>query len=193
LRKIVFVVLSLALFACATAVFAQQPAPAGPPAGGGRFGGGFMMSCPAMALSPPSSAMIDRVPDLALTDDQKTKLTATLTKAETTLTPYRQKASQAATAVRTAIYGPNYDSAKVAQLVLDAEKADVALANAELAVWTEIRSILKDDQVAKLQVQRRGGFGGGNQPGTAGRTRRQRPGTGDGGNAGGPPEPAPGQ
>lgn len=197
MRKVVFVVLSLTLIASATAVLAQQPpsnVPAGPPSGAGtsRFGGGFGMSCPAMAIAPPSAAMIERAANLNLTDEQKTKLTEKLTKADATLAPLRQKASEATQALRNAIFAATYDAAKVQALLIAAQQADAAVSNAELAVWTELRAILTADQITQLQ-QRRGGFGGGFQPGQGqpgqGRTRGtrgNRPGgnaPGDGGNA----------
>jgi len=201
LRKFVFVVVSLALFACATAVLAQQAPPAGPPPGGqpqGPGGGrqGFQMSCPAMALSLPPAAAVDRATDLNLTDDKKSKLTAALTKNETALAPYRQKAAEATRLLREALMAATFDAAKVGPLLDKAQKADAALANAQIAGWTEVRAILTADQVTQL-VGRRGGFGGGNQPGQpnqGGRRTRNQPGTGGGGNApGAPPEPAPAQ
>ncbi len=208
MRKVVFVVLSLALIAAATAVFAQQP-PAGQPSGPGqnRFGGGMiggmMMACPAMAIAPPAAAMIERATNLNLTDDQKTKLTEKLTKADATLAPLRQKASEAATALRTAVYAATFDAAKVQTLLTAAQQADAAVSTAELAVWTELRAILTADQITQLQQQRRGGFGGGyqgqpgqGQPGQGqpgGRTRGNRNRNNqptDGGNGGGGNAPA---
>jgi len=155
-----------------------------------------------MAITPPSASMIDRATSLELTDDQKTKLTTVLTKADTTLAPLRQKATEATTALRTAVYGATYDAAKAQALLAAAQKADADVSNAELAVWTEIRAILTADQVSKLQSQRRGGFSGGgnfqpgqgNQPGQGGRTRGNRGNRpGGGGNQDNAPEPPPGQ
>jgi len=207
LRKVVFVVLSLALIASATVVLAQQPrsnAPAGPPSGAAmsRLGGGFGMSCPAMAIAPPSAAMIERATNLNLTDEQKTKLTEKLTKADATLAPLRQKASEATQALRNAVLAATYDAAKVQTLLTAAQQADAAVSNAELAVWTELRAILTADQITQLQ-QRRGGFGGGFQPGQPGQgqpgqgrtrgTRGNRPGGNQPGDGGYAPEPPPGQ
>lgn len=190
MRKVLFVIFSLALVVSATAVLAQQTPPAGPPPGGpgGPGGGGrqgMQMSCPAMAIAPPAASMLDQADALALTGDQKTKLTATLTKADAPQAPLalaRQNAAKATRALRDALYAPIFDATKVKQLLLDAQGADAALANAELAVWIEIRANLTPDQVSKLQSQRRGGFGGGgNQPGQGGRRNRNQP-TDGGGN-----------
>lgn len=199
MRKVLFVFLALVLVACASAALAQQP-PQGPPPPG-QFGGGFgmrgpSMSCPAMMIAPPQVAMIERSADtLALTDDQKTKLTDVLTKSETALRDLRPKADAASKALRDALFAPTFDSAKVAGLLADAQKIETAIANSEIGTWTEIRAILTADQVTKLSdsMNRRmgGGFGGGNR---GGGNRGNR----GGGNPGGPPpappaEPAPGQ
>lgn len=141
--------------------------------------------------------MIERAANLNLTDDQKTKLTEKLTKADATLTPLRQKASEATQALRNAVFAATYDAAKVQALLIAAQQADAAVSNAELAVWTELRGILTADQITQLQ-QRRGAFGAGFQPGqpSQGRTRGgrgNRPGGNQPGNDGNAPEPLPQQ
>lgn len=197
MRKTVLFVMALAL-ACATLALAQQPpttppGPGGPggPGGGGMSGmrGGMMMSCPAMTLAPPQNAMIDRNADtLALKDDQKTKLTGSLTKSEGVLQTYRQKSADAAKALRDALLAPTFDAAKVQQLLADAQKIEAAIAASELQTWGEIRSILTTDQVTKLSdamSRRMGGYGG------AGANTGTRGSRGNRGNRGGPPAGGP--
>jgi Spy/CpxP family protein refolding chaperone len=117
------------------------------------MGGGFMMSCPAMAVMTPQAQMFERVADiLQLTDDQKTKLTDIIAKNEQTLQPLMQKCSQAAQALRAAILAPTYDAQKVKELSVIAEKAEADVINARIDTWTQIRSVLTTEQAAKLQA-----------------------------------------
>ena len=147
MKKTVFIVLALALIACATAVIGQ--APAGPPPMAPGVKGG--VSCPAMALAPPPAMVFERADALQLTDDQKTKLKDSLAKGEETLQPLRQKAMEATRALREALFAASFDAAKVSELAASAEKADAAIVKAEVETWTQIRSILTADQVTKLQ------------------------------------------
>lgn len=151
---------------------------------------GGMGVCPAMALAPPQVAMIDRSADtLALTDDQKTKLSASLTKSDSALATLRQTAAAATKAVRDAVMAPTFDSARAATLLANAQKADAAISNAELQTWAEIRAILTPDQMTKLSEamsRRMGGFQGG-----TGANRGTRGGTRGGNRGGQPGNPAP--
>ena len=149
------------------------------------------MSCPAMAIAPPQAAMIDRMADtLALTDDQKTKLTAALTKGEDGLKDLRTKADAAAKALHDAVLAPEYDAANVMQLLTDAQKIEASIGASEVQTWTDVRAILTADQVTKLSAamnRRMGGAMGGNRQGNRGRRNRgDQPG-------GAPAEPAPAQ
>ena len=177
MKKTVFVIVALALAACATTALAQGPNPA-PPAGGfagppgaGMMGGG-MGTCPAMVLSPPPAGIVDRADALQLADGQKTKLKDVLTKSEETLMPLRQKAGEASRALRQAIFAPEFDASKIKQLVTDAQNAEVAILKAEIGIWGQIRGILTADQLAKLQEltgRRMGpGMGGGRRGGPGG-------------------------
>jgi Spy/CpxP family protein refolding chaperone len=184
LRKVLFIILALALVAGATAAFAEDNPPPPPPppggpggmmAGGGMAmrGGGMGMGCPAMAVAPPQAAMIERMGDqLALTDDQKTKLTAALTKSEDALKELRQKGAKGCKALQDAVLAPTYDAAKVAQLLADAKTIEASIADSEIKTWTEIRGILTADQLAKLSAamsRRMGGNQQGNRQGNRGR------------------------
>ena len=200
MRKVLFVLLAIALVGCTAAAMAQQPAPPqgppqGPPAGmpGMRMG----TTCPAMAIAPPAAMMLDRMgSQLGITDDQKTKLTDILTKSENSLKDLRTKADAATKAVHDALFAPTYDSAKVTQLFNDAERIEIAIATSEIATWGEIRGVLTADQVTKLQqtmTRRMGGGFGGNFGGNRGsQGRRNNP--NDGQQPPTPPvENAPGQ
>ncbi len=143
---------------------AQRPRAGAAGAAPGGMPGGMMGMCPAMASAPPSLMMIDRNAEtLALTADQKSKLTAVLTKHETNIASLRTAAQQASKALHDAIYAPTFDSAKVASLLAAAQKADAALSTANVQGWGEIRTILTPAQVAALSEatsRRMGGFGG---------------------------------
>ncbi len=172
MKKTVFVIAALAVTACGTTALAQGPGgppPAGGPAGApGLLRAGFG-SCPVMGIAPPPAAIVDRAEALQLTDDQKTKLRHALANGEQTLTPLRQKAAEASRALRQAIFAAEFDAQSVQQLATDAMKAETAVLNAEIAVWTQIRGILTSEQVAKLQdLVGRGmapGMGGGRRGG----------------------------
>ncbi len=188
-RTVLFAVALMLI--CALVVSAQQGtqaqrpragAPGAAPGGmmGGMMGGGMMGMCPAMASAPPSLMMIDRNAEtLGLTADQKTKLTAALTRHDTNLGNLRTAAQQASKALHDAIYAPTFDSAKVNTLLAAAQKADAAISTANVQSWTEIRSILTPAQVAALSeatTRRMGGFGGENRQDQ--NRDRARPGTG---------------
>lgn len=196
LRKAILVVLALAMVVCASAALAQQgPPPGGPPMGPGQGRQGMGMgSCPVMAIAPPPAMMIERIGDtLGLTADQKDKLVAALTKNETALMPLRQKSGEASKALHDAVFAPTFDAAKVNELLAAAQKAEAAVAMAEIQAWSDIRAILSADQITKLNeaMTRRGGNRGG---GGGGRNRPQ-PGAPGGPGPGPAPEPppAPGQ
>ena len=189
--------MALVLVACASAAMAQDnpppgppqgPPPQGPPGGMRNPGMGMGMACPAMAIAPPPVMMIERSADaLALTDDQKTKLTAVLTKSEAALKDLRPKLGLASKALHDALLAPTFEAAKVAQLLSDAQKIEATIATSEIGTWGEIRGILTADQVTKMSdaMMHRmggGGFGGGNNGGNRG--GGARPG---GGNRGGQP------
>lgn len=201
MRKTIFFVLTLAL-ACATLALAQQPPPPGgqpgaPPGGpGGMMRGGPMMSCPAMVVGPPPAMMIERGGDmLGLTDEaQKAKLLAILTKSEDALKLLRPKLDLATKALRDALLAPTFDSAKVAQLLADAQKIESAIAASEIQTWGEIRAIpLTADQVTKLSqaMSRRMGGSGGPGDNRGNRGLRGNRGMQPGGPLQGPPPDAP--
>ena len=173
LRQTVFIVMAFALMACGSTVVGQEGAGAPPPGGFARPGMGGMTPCPATALAPPPAGFVDRAEPLQLTDDQKTKLKDILAKGEETLMPLRQKAGEASRTLRQALFAPEFDAQKVAQLAAEAEKAETAIIKAEIDVWAKIRGVLTADQVTKLQDMmgrmgggRRGRRGGGAPPPT---------------------------
>jgi|LSQX01.3.fsa_nt_gb Spy/CpxP family protein refolding chaperone len=183
LKKTVYIALAL-IFVCATMASAQQPGnQANRPAAGapGGMAGGMMGMCPAMAVAPPSSMMIERSADtLGLSADQKTKLAALLTKNEATVAKLRESAQAASKALRDAVMAPTFDSAKASSLLVAAQKADAAVSDANLQTWVQVRSILTPAQVTKLSeatTRRTGGYGG------EGRQDRDRARPGAGGGA----------
>lgn len=174
MKKITFFVLALSLI-CAGLALAQQP-PA-PPAGqarpGGMMGspmGGMMGMCPAMATAPPSVMMIERSGDaLALSADQKTKLTNVLTKSEVNTAKLRPVAQQASQALHEALVAPTFDAAKVNSLLAAAQKADANISSAQIQTWFELRAILTPAQVKQLSDMMGRRMGG-----AAGDTRQMR-------------------
>ncbi|MDH7601877.1 MAG: periplasmic heavy metal sensor [Armatimonadota bacterium] len=175
-RTMLFVVAVVLI--CALAADAQMRVGTGqraqnpPPGGGMGFGMGFGM-CATMAVAPPTAAMVDRMTDLQLTEDQATRLKSILTESEKQLMSLRQKVADACRALREAVFAEQYDSAKVQALASEAQKAESAVLSAELQTWAQIRSVLTAEQVNKLQgpVGWRGGprqggsRGAGGQPG----------------------------
>jgi Spy/CpxP family protein refolding chaperone len=160
LKKTAIFVLVLALLIGASVVYSQGPTGQRQGARQGAGGmGGFGMSCPAMAIMPPSAMMLERMDTLQLTDEQKTNLQTIAEKSDQTLLPLRQKAQQAAQALRTAVVSASYDEVKVAKLVADAQKAEAAVITAELQVWSQVRPVLTPEQLTALQTMG-GGFGG---------------------------------
>lgn len=165
MRKIVVVVVILCLMIGAATVWSQVQNRTGGSRGPG--GMGFRMTCPAMALSPPSAMMLERTESLSLTEDQNTRLKEVLAKSEEMLTPLRLKASDENQALRTAILGADYDHQKVVQLAAAAQKAESAIVDEELNTWKQIRSIITDKQAEQLQQMYSRPFGGLSGPGGA--------------------------
>ena len=151
MKRTVVVTVVLALAICATAVWSQGPPGQGGPGGPGGMRG-FGMSCPAMAVMPPHTGMLDRMADaLQLTDDQITKLKETMTKNDETVRPLVQKSADASKALRAALLASDYNAQTVKDLAAKAEKAEADVIAASIEVWTQIRSILTKDQAAALQ------------------------------------------
>ena len=155
-----------------------------------------MMTCPAIVIAPPPAMMIERGGDmLGLTDEaQKAKLLAILTKSEDALKLLRPKLDLATKALRDALLAPTFDSAKVAQLLADAQKIESAIAASEIQTWGEIRAIpLTADQVTKLSqaMSRRMGGSGGPGDNRGNRGLRGNRGMQPGGPLQGPPPDAP--
>jgi len=187
------VIVLVLVFAVCAAVCAQYTQ--GPPGGmqanqrGNQMRGG---TCPAMAIAPPPAAFVDRADALQLSDEQKGKLKAVLTKSEEDLKALRPKAAEATRALREALFAAASDQQKLTQLATDAAKADATVLNAEVQTWVQIRGILTADQLAQLQkmlnVRPAGGFGGRRTTGGPGGGNPPPPGP-----APEPPPPAPGQ
>ncbi len=143
MKKIVLVAVVLAALACSAVIWSQgRPGPAGPP----RIG------CPATATMPPQAAMLDRLADaLALTEDQAAQLKDVLEASDATIPPLVETAGESCKALREALFATDYDAAQVAELATKAESAEAAIVTASIDVWTQIRSILRADQIAALQ------------------------------------------
>jgi len=155
MKRVVVMILALALAVSATCVLAQQP-PAGPgPAVGGAarpgFAGGGFGNSPSMVLAPPNPMMLSRIQGLQLNEDQMAKLTAILNKGQTTLQPLRQKVMEAATPLRAALADPQFDAQKVAGLAAASAKAEAAVTEAEIGIWKEVRTVLTGAQVKMIQ------------------------------------------
>ncbi len=170
MKRVVVMVLTLALAVSATCVLAQQP-----PAGGDRptggfsraagFGGGGFGNSPSMVLAPPNPMMLSRIQGLQLNEDQMAKLTDILNKGQTTLQPLRQKVMEAATPLRAALADPQFDTQKVAGLAQKCAQAEAAVTEAEIGIWKEVRTVLTGAQVKMIQDSVGAGMRQPRQPG----------------------------
>jgi Spy/CpxP family protein refolding chaperone len=178
--KRTFVIAVVATVLCAMAAWCQgPPGPGGP--GGMR---GHMMSCPAMAVAPPSGMMLDRMAStLQLTDDQRTQIMDLIGKNDKTVRPLMQKAGEATKALHTALLAADFNAQTVKDLATRAEKAEADVVAANIDIWAQIRGVLTKDQAAGLQEALSGPPQG---PGPGGPPP-------PGGPDGPPPPPAPGQ
>ena len=145
----VLMVVALMAAVCASAVWSQG----GPrPGRQGRPGGPGMLST-AAAIMPPQAGMFDHLSEtLQLTDDQAAKLKAAGAQNEATIRPLAQKAAEATQAVHAAVLASSYDAQNVKDLAAKAEKAEAEVVAASIEAWTQIRSILTDDQVTALKA-----------------------------------------
>ncbi|MGQ9454850.1 MAG: periplasmic heavy metal sensor [Armatimonadota bacterium] len=116
---------------------------------GGMMGFGMGM-CAAMAIAPPSAAMMDRFAGL-LEDDQPARLKAVLEDSDKKLATLREKAADASRALRQAVFAEGFNLAEVQSLAAEAQKAEAAILNAEIQTWAQIRGILNSKQVGMLQ------------------------------------------
>lgn len=162
-RVLVLIVIASAL--CVSTAFAQggqgrsgrggRGEGLGGPGGPGGPGGGMrpaMMSCPAMAVMPPQSAMIDRLSQsLSLTDEQVQSLKNVTAESEKTTKTLQQKAATASQALKAALLSSEYDEDNVKKLLTQAQTAETAIINASIEEWKQIRAILTSDQLAALQ------------------------------------------
>jgi len=150
MKRTLLVTTALATAIFATAAWGQATGRQGRPGPGGPGGPG--MSCPAMAVTPPQSAMLERMADqLQLTDEQSTKLNEVITKNQQTMTTLSQKAAEATKALRTAVLASEFDVQKVKDLATAAEKAEAAVIAADIDEWAQIRSILTADQITTMR------------------------------------------
>lgn len=159
--------LALIIALLVIAAWAQAPTPPpqqGPPPGMGMPGmpgmpgmggpGGFrpMMACPASALMPPPVMMIEMASErLQLTNEQVNKLKTLLGNADQTLRPLRDKSREATEALRGAVFAPDKDAKALQELAGNAEKAEAAVTSAEVDIWTQVKSILKPEQLKMMQ------------------------------------------
>ncbi|MHB1461922.1 MAG: Spy/CpxP family protein refolding chaperone [Armatimonadota bacterium] len=148
----------LGLFA--TGCFAQQGnggqggGPGGPGGPAGPNGPGGMVQVSALSVvAPPSTMMIERLADqLELTTSQITQLKVVITAGNTTIKALTTKSAKLTQALQTALLAADYDEVKVKELVAPAQKAETAVINASIDVWTKIRSILTADQISAMKV-----------------------------------------
>lgn len=150
MKNTMFITAVLAAMICATTAWGQTPPPRGP--GGPRGMNRPPVTCPATVVMPPPAGAIDHVAEsLGLTEDQTTKLKATLTKCDESMRSLSQKAADATKAFRDALVASEYDEQNVKNLAATAEKAEAAIISARIDEWTQIRSVLTADQTKKLQ------------------------------------------
>lgn len=145
--------IALAIAIGGTTVWSQGGRPMrngqGGPGGPGGFGG---MTSAVMAVAPPQSTMLDREAQmLGLTEEQVAQLKPILTNGEKTIKPLSQKAADASKALREAVLAKEFDNEKVKTLTAAAQKAELAVINAEIDEWSKIRPVLTADQIATLQ------------------------------------------
>jgi len=113
---------------------------------------GGPMACPAMAVMPPQSFMLDRLAEtLQLSAAQLTKLKEIAAKSDQTVRTLSQKAAEASKAVRTSLFASDFDAQKVKDLAATAQTAEAAIISASIDEWAQIRANLSADQAAKLQ------------------------------------------
>ena len=111
-----------------------------------------MMSCPAMAVRPPSAFMVDRLAaTLGLTKDQTAQLKKITADNDKKISALQQTAAKATQALRAAVLATKYDAKNVKALALKADKAESAVINASIDAWTQIRAILTAKQSAGLE------------------------------------------
>jgi Spy/CpxP family protein refolding chaperone len=111
-----------------------------------------MMMSAAMAVAPPQASAVGNLADkLQLTDDQTAKLQEVTAAGDKALKPLKQKADDAAKALRTAVLSPTFDAAKVKDAAAKAQKAETDVISVSISTWTQIRSVLTPDQETQLQ------------------------------------------
>ncbi|HOM71587.1 MAG TPA: periplasmic heavy metal sensor [Armatimonadota bacterium] len=130
------------------------------------------LSYSVSAIIVPQSSMFPYIgPYLGLEDGDLNKLKTILTNADKTLGPLRFKLWNANQALRDAVLADKYDANKVKELAAAAHKAEADLLNAEVEVWTQIRTIVNGESAKKLRnimtgnPQGHPGYGGTVRPG----------------------------
>lgn len=175
MKKAATYVLVALLTLSVVAVWAQGPNAPDPnrprqPRTDAGFAGRMMMTSPVSATMPPAAQTIERQAEvLKLTPDQKASLIALLTKSQENARPLQQKLGQVCGDLRQALTAPQYDAAKVKQLQGQAQAAENAIVDANVATWVQLRGILTADQIARLARpalgnRRPGGPGAPGQP-----------------------------
>lgn len=136
-------VIALAVIIIATAAWCQG-GPGGP--GGPK---GPAPSAMAVLLPPPAGAVDQITKALSLTTTQAADLKTALTASDATIQPLLKAAGDSAKALRDAVFaGGTAD--QITQLTADAQQAELAVIEASVNTWGQIKSILTADQFAKL-------------------------------------------
>jgi Spy/CpxP family protein refolding chaperone len=167
MKKIVIISAIILALACTITVWSQsnRSAKSGQQKSGSPPRMGGMMLSPAMAVTPPSEEMVNRLDkSLNLTDTQTAKIKKIISGNEKSLTALQKKAETASQELRSSLLKSSYDAKKVKALADKALKAETAVVNASISEWTKIRSVLTYKQCANLPSAmkmdtRRGGPG----------------------------------
>ncbi|MDD5095887.1 MAG: periplasmic heavy metal sensor [Dehalococcoidia bacterium] len=111
-----------------------------------------MMMSVRMIIRPLPELAVDTVSNqIQLTPDQKQKLLAVLDKSEQTMGPLAEQYLKSLEAVRSALFAPDKDGVRLREATDKAARAEAAVVSAEIDFWTQAKTILTDDQLAKLQ------------------------------------------
>ena len=112
----------------------------------------LMMSSMTMIIRPRPEMVIEQVGNqMQLTRDQRRKLLTILDNSEQAMQPLGRQYYESLEALRSVVYTPDKDGAKLREATEKATKAEAAFVSAEVDFWVQVRAVLTDTQLAQLQ------------------------------------------
>lgn len=112
----------------------------------------LMMMSIGMIVRPRPEVVIEQVSSqIELTRDQRQKLLAILDKYEQSMQPLGQQYYESLDALRSMVYASDKDGAKLREATDKAMKAEAAFVSAEVEFWVQMKAVLTDAQLSKLQ------------------------------------------